>query len=532
MNLWWGQTIIDQLAAQGVEYFCLAPGFRSTPLVVAASKYKPFVHFDERGLGFHALGAAKATGKPVCIIVTSGTAVGNLMPAVMEADADGVPLILLTSDRPPNLRKTMANQTGDQVKIFGDHVRYFFDLPTPSEKVSEGFISTTIAEACSKALFPLKGPVQLNCPFSEPFLDEERGPSCTPVSVHHPKLAFDEGEVFADKLEQIEKGVIVLGRGADCPSAKALSKKLGWPIFADITSGCRKDSVPYYHHILKSHPELKPDAILHLGGPVVSKVLLGWMQNVIHVSEDPRRCDPHHLANTRVICPPEEFCEKVLPHLYQKPQEWKQEIEGISGEIHDQILLDTFSEPGITKTLLDFANPKTALFLGNSMPIRDADMFFFPESEVGPIFANRGLSGIDGNIATICGIAHKYPVIAVIGDQTFLHDLNSLAQLKKTKQDVKLIVINNGGGGIFSFVAIGERKDVLDPYFAAAHNLSFENAARLFDLPYRKIDSLEDLEAAMKKEGSLMIEALTNREENHKLHKEIDTRCLSFSTVS
>ncbi len=534
MNTAWGKTIIDQLVQQGVDYFCISPGFRSAPLSMAVAEHqgaKSFIHFDERGAAFHALGYAKATKKPAAVIVTSGTAVGNLMPAVMEAWASETPLFLLTCDRPAELRDTMANQTADQTKIFAQYVHYFCDLPSPTSQVPDRFLATTIGRAVSQC----KGPVHLNCPFREPLFDNTNSVPIPPTIYTHPKPVLSAPELWAKKLENIDKGVIVLGANANAPAAKELSEKLGWPILADIISSYREladeRAIPYYHHILQSHPNLKADAVLHLGDACVSKTLLNWMAdqpNLFHIAAHAKRCDPHHQVVKRVICPPNTFCKQVAPHIEKKQgayfQEWK--------ELSSLISIDPppSTEPGLIKTLESEAPSDHALFFGNSMPIRDADMFFFPKTPCGPIFANRGLSGIDGNIATCAGIAETQSVIALIGDQTFLHDLNSLAQLKKTKYPVKLIVVNNGGGGIFSFLPI--EKEALNTYFAAAHNLELKSAAQLFGFNYCK--SLAEL---LESKTSCIIEIVTNREENRALHEQIDQQakdklCTSFSTVS
>ncbi|MBS0628989.1 MAG: 2-succinyl-5-enolpyruvyl-6-hydroxy-3-cyclohexene-1-carboxylic-acid synthase [Verrucomicrobia bacterium] len=537
----WGKTIVDQLVQQGVTYFCLSPGSRSTPLTMAVAEnpdVTSFVHFDERGSAFHALGYAKASGKPAAVIVTSGTALGNLLPAIMEAKYAHVPLIILTSDRPAELRDVMANQTCDQIKIFADSVNYFFDLPTPTTKLPEQFLATTIAQLVSQSTYPIKGPVQLNCPFAEPFFNEApaQAKSLIAPSYTMPEVTLNESQIekWSSTLGEIEKGVIILGANGSCKAVDLLAEKLGWPIFADINSSHRHLAsphvVPYYHHIIKSLPELKVDAVLHFGDALVSKFVMLWeaqQERVIHVAPHANRCDPLHCVTDRVICEPQFFCEKVSQSLENR-KGW------FDYSISPEIDTDILTEPSIFKEL---ENHPTALFIANSMPIRDGEMFFFPKKPRGPIFANRGLSGIDGNIATCAGIAHHMPLIAVIGDQTFLHDLNSLAQLKKTKHPVKLIVVNNGGGGIFSFIAIGERKDLLDTYFAAAHQWQFEKAAELFGLPYCTPLTPAELGEALKTEDSCLIEIKTNRQENLALHKQIDNQvknqlCSSFCTAS
>lgn len=544
LNETWGKTLIDQLVKQGVDYFCIAPGSRSTPLTLAVAenpKANSFIHFDERGAAFHALGYAKASKRPAAVIVTSGTAVGNLMPAVMEASAAQIPLIVLTCDRPPELRDTMANQTTDQIKIFGDYIRYFFDLPIPHQELPENFLSTTIGQAVTRSLFPIQGPIQLNCPFPEPFFSGENTTplSCLPTNYFVPKQTLENPKKWAQELGKTEKGVLVLGGNANAPEAKDFAEKLQWPILPDILSSQRElgkeKAISHYHHILKSLPELRANVVLHLGDPPVSKILLQWMasaKRLIHVAQHPKRCDPHHSVSDRIICEPSTFCKQLIDLLPQREKNWVAMWKHLSSVAQETCTFPLLSEPGVMQCLEKMAKPNIALFFGNSMPIRDADMFFFPSKPCGPILGNRGLSGIDGNIATVAGIAHHMPVIAVMGDQTVLHDLNSLAQLKKTKHRVKLIIINNGGGGIFSFLDIGKRKDVLDPYFAATHERKFSHAAQMFDLSYALATHPETITQDFD-----VIEVPTNRGENLALHQEIDQKikdalCSSFSMVS
>lgn len=545
----WGSALIQELIDQGVDYFCLSPGFRSSPLALAAAqnpKARSFVHYDERGMAFHALGYAKVTKKPVAIIVTSGSAVGNLMPALMEAYHNCVSLVLLTSDRPHELRDTKANQTADQIKIFGDYVHHFVDLPRPQAHLPDRFLTTTIAQSVSRSLYPIKGPVQINCPFNEPFFDETEGAAFSDSPIHYfqPTLQLNENasHSLVSIIESCEKGVIIAGENAK--GLEKLVQRLRWPLLADVTSFCRHLSLPYYHHLIKSAPELRADLILHLGGPFVSKELLHWMSkqkaaSIIHVSENPKRCDPMHIVTEKVICPTEVFCETIEPLISQKSDDWLIYWQELSKKIEKELLTqineqETLTEPGITKIVEELAPDDQALFFGNSMPIRDADMFFFPK-HAPLIFANRGLSGIDGHIATIAGIAQHQRVIAIIGDQTCLHDLNSLAQLQKVKHPVKLIVINNKGGGIFSFVAINLKQEALESHFVAAHEYTFEKAAKLFHIPYCQLRSKKELKYALEKPGVALIEISTTRTENLHLHQQLDQKassCLSSCMVS
>lgn len=538
------RELIEQLIQQGVTYFCLAPGFRSTPLVLALAEHpsaEVFVHFDERGLGFHALGYAKATRKAAALIVTSGTAVGNLYPAVMEASSCNLPLLILTADRPADLREVGANQTCDQVKFFGNYVRFSFDLPAPSEFLPDRFLATTVAHAlfCAK-----DGPVHLNCAFPEPFWKNRNVPfipespciyDCTNSSISLPIL-----EKWKNLLDRAEKGLIVVGElHSTQPHTPLLelAEKLQWPILGDILSGLRTlgtqaATIRYWEEILQNEAALSADVILHIGGRYVSKKLLECMKApVLHISSHVQRCDPKHQVTNRLICDPLQFCEQILPHLDQRTHNWLSQWKNWEKEV--ETALWTFfseesplTEPGLFRMLPDSF---PALFIGNSMPIRDANRFFFPKGITGPIFANRGLSGIDGNIATCTGIAATTPLIAIMGDQTALHDLNSLALLPKCTYPLTLVILNNGGGGIFSLLALPQKEHIIETCFAGAHAYTFEKAAALFDIPYACVQQTSQILPFLGK--TALIEVITNRKENAALHRAIET-CLSSYTVS
>lgn len=545
-NNQWAHLIIEFLYQQKVEYFCISPGSRSTALTLALASHphaKTFVHFDERGAAFHALGYAKATGKPAAVIVTSGTAVANLFPAVMEASLSHVPLILLTADRPPELRDVGANQTVDQVKLFGQYVRFAVDLPCPSSATTSPYLASTIAQSVFMSMHSPKGPVHLNCMFREPLFSEkeiEQTFRSTPqYNLSSPQPHDALLEKWAKSLSEYEKGVIVLGSlppNTQFASIEKLSKNLGWPIFPDIFSGFRtsKSAIAHYELILKSLPEMRADTILHLGDRLVSKTLLEWLQKVkteryFQVLDIPFRSDPFHLTTDRIQCDPVLFCTSILPHLEEKDSAWMDEWTFYDKKTR-AIVTDFFenteriSEPSLFFYLQNALGKEAALFLGNSMPVRDAQLFL-GQKEGGPILGNRGVSGIDGNIATSVGIAQglQMPVVSVIGDLATLHDLNSMAQMKKADYPVILIVVNNQGGGIFSFLPVARKQDVFEEFFAASHTLSFEMAAKLFDLPYLNIQNGSALTEFLQRplHTSCIIEVNTNRQENFLLHQQL-----------
>lgn len=515
--------MIDQLIQQGIDRFCIAPGSRNTPLVVAAAEHpnaKTIVHYDERGLGFYALGYGKGAKKPAAVITTSGTAAGNLLPSVMEAYHSAIPMLLLTTDRPAELRDCGANQTTDQIKIFSHFVRWQADLPPV---LTENYFRSTTAQAVFHSMQNPSGPVQLNCQFREPlYAPIPPIPSGTPVRFAPSRL------VPPPTRTQAKQGVILIGdTGSDPRPILELAARLQWPVFADILSNARlhpsREQIRHFDWILKTDPGLKPDFILHFGKRFASKKILDWTPS-LHVSAIPFLQDPNRQLLGRLQCDIEPFCETFTaatdPLWLSQWKKLDEEIDAISEE---QFRAESpLTEAHAMRSLTEILPEGRALFLANGMPIRDADHFLFPKQCLG-FFGNRGLSGIDGNIATAAGISDGLgaPVIAFLGDQTCLHDLNSLPILKKTSYPVVLIASNNFGSGIFSHLPISEWPQ-FETYMAASHSWRFEDAARMFDLPYLPFEQVSF-------DRSALVELFTKREENYRFQKEFLSACLMVS---
>ncbi|MDJ0652227.1 MAG: 2-succinyl-5-enolpyruvyl-6-hydroxy-3-cyclohexene-1-carboxylic-acid synthase [Simkaniaceae bacterium] len=559
LNELWSKSIIKELIHHGVRTFCIAPGSRSTPLTLAAANHplaETMIHYDERGLAFHALGYAKGSKRPVALIVTSGSAVGNLLPAIMEAYHDHIPLVLLTADRPPELRDTGANQATDQTKIFQNFVHWDCDFPCPDPKISRAFIGTTVAQGISHALSEPKGPVHFNCMFRKPLheIGKTLPPSLhssndsvhsakTRVFIGKPRIDEKTFEPIAQELAKYEKGIILVSgteQLQDCEKIYALSHLLQWPIFPDILSPIRNHGwssgrVAYYDLIIQAigtHEAFAPDALLQVGDRFVSSKLMDWIaiqkpKAYCHVASHIQRKDPTHSVTHRVATDPEDFIHKLVNCLSQHPQSkwvetWR-ELDHLSKKVIASYFKEhsSLSEPFLFHTLMTQGSPSTLFFFSNSMCIRNGDAFFSPEESIGTIYGNRGLSGIDGTIATIAGLAKGSgkPVIACIGDLAFLHDINSLPLLKNLP--VKLIVINNNGGDLFFFLPIRERKDVFKTYFVAPHNFSFENVGSVFGMDYENPQTIEDLQEALSSSKSKIIEVKTQPNENQKIHQAI-----------
>lgn len=568
-NTLWGALIVEELIRNGVLTFVISPGSRSTPLTVAAARNpraKCIVHFDERGAAFFAAGFAKAAIHRCALICTSGTAVANYLPALVEAAQSRIPLIVLTADRPPELIDTGANQTINQTGIFGQYVRWSHTLPCPDASIPVEVILTTVDQAVCRARHEPAGPVHLNCPFREPLVSstppdsrialptqlETWSQNSRPYTeyLERPSFPIDsyaEGRC-AKIIQGARRGLVLLG-GAPYGFGASLDSgwlsRVRWPVWADITSGRRADPnvpamIPYYDQALlspKVRKRLAPDVVLHIGGSMTSKRVLEFLrdfppEHYIRVVDHPLRDDPSHRVTVRVVVDAyQAFLERLPAPKWVGARRWLHEqLEAgrIAGRAVDAALKKSrsLSEPETVRLVASKTRSSDAIFLGNSMPVRDFDMFAYGGA-CANIVANRGASGIDGNIATAAGFSHarKSRVVAVIGDLAALHDLNSLALLKQKGVHVTLVVLNNDGGGIFQFLPIAEHKDVFEDYFGTPHGLRLKDAAQMFGLDYAQPGSRREfiaaLEAGRRLKRSSLIEVITDREDNLRLHRKI-----------
>ena len=541
----YSDLIITELVKSGVRSFCVAPGSRSSSLILSAANHpltKTHTHFDERGLGFFALGLAQAKKSAVAIIVTSGTALGNLYPAVMEAKMTCTPLIVITADRPFELQDCGANQTVDQIKFFGDFVTHFVNLPPSIE--NEDYLKSTLDYAAQK-----KGPVQINIMQQEPFLKHEptKRSSTAPTQFVFGKTHLDtpDKQEFADLFNEQDNGIITCGNGFsqdECDSIFALSEKLNWPMIIDIASSARSKQhehiIPYASLLFKqSLNELSPKMVLHFGDRMVSKDLLKWQENlsentvIAQVSEAQGDSDPSHRVTHRVHLSPENFCTAITPHIEQKENEnmldlLKDKSRQVSSTLHrlenDAPLNETFFFSKLSRKLCE----NNALFLGNSLVIRAADHALYPKEAIGPIFTNRGCSGIDGNIATMAGVCTGLdtPLIGIIGDQTFLHDLNSLPLIKKLP--IQLVIINNQGGRIFEHLPIAEDTESCTKYLVNEALYPMECAGQLFDIPYSIAKNSDEFFELFEKEqkGASIIELAIDPAQSFSSYQDLITQ--------
>lgn len=575
LNQYWAQLIIEELIRCGVTYICIGPGSRSTPLVIAAARHsgiQTFIGHDERSVGFHALGYAKATRSPAAIITTSGTAVANLYPAVVEASADGVPMIILTADRPPELIDTGANQAIRQDRFFGTYVRWHTDFPCPNNDISPAMVLTTVDQAVYRSKMGSPGPVHLNCRYREPL-----EPSIYPVAAEYtskiqawldgeapfttysiPKQIVSEDliQTVTELVKTTERGMIVIGQlnsDAQKQSVYDFARRTGWPTCADISSGLRFSGLPlhlirYYDQQLLTeqfNKDVKPAVVLHFGGRTTSKRIWEYFnqnrpQRYIVIKETPDRYDPAHYVTDHLQTDVSDFCQHLSAKLGPlKTNQFASIFQTKALQVDtviDKLVQDTnaLTEPFISRAISEAIPEATGLFLSNSMPVRDMDLYAKTIDKSIMVGTNRGVSGIDGILSTATGFAvgHHKMLTLVIGDLAMLHDLNALSLLLKIRIPIVIVVINNQGGGIFDFLPISQYPDVFEPYFVTPHEFHFKGACESFKVPYVKADTkdifTEQYLLAVTQKITTVIEVFTRRQDNFDLRKQMKNRILQL----
>ncbi|MGL5201101.1 MAG: 2-succinyl-5-enolpyruvyl-6-hydroxy-3-cyclohexene-1-carboxylic-acid synthase [Aeromonas veronii] len=521
----WSSLLLEELFRLGVRDIALAPGSRSAPLTMAAAAHHGFrrhLHFDERGLGFMALGLAKGSNRPVAVIMTSGTAVANLWPAVAEAQLTGVPLIILSADRPHELIDNGANQAIDQQGIFGRYPVYQQNLPSPTPTITAAFVLSSVDQALAKqALTP--GVVHFNCMYPEPLYPGEHyqdfsdylAPLGDWLNSQTPWSPWQQSEPTCPPQAEWEnfrqkRGIVVAGRIADpkqAQAAAALAEQLGWPLLADLQSQIRFDSRNLIHmDMALNDPEFvaelgRAEVLLQFGARLVSKRLGQFIkhhswQDYWLVDPQPARLDPDYRLRNRLLCSASAFAA-AHPVTTQAPWHTLAELQHNASQ-QIAAACEHFSELGVCHRLNSLIEGQ--LFVGNSMPARLMDML--GETGKGPsrVMTNRGASGIDGLIATAYGFAQSIeqdsdePTTLLLGDLSALHDLNSFALLSKASRPLVVILLNNDGGSIFRMLPVPTEGELLESYYRLPHGLSFEHAAAMFGLGYRAPTTLLEFE--------------------------------------
>ncbi len=561
-------AFVEELARCGLRHAVLSPGSRSTPLAVALWRQPEIdvsVIVDERSAGFFALGAAQASRSPVAILCTSGTAAANLHPAICEADHSAIPLIALTADRPPELRGIGAGQTIDQLKLYGDSVRWFSEVGTHA--ADDGGLlhyRSTACRAVAKARGePRPGPVHLNLAWREPLAPvsdegavtatdplalEGRGErpltAVTPYDAEPSQFLLDE---VAGHIGESRSGVIVAGRQLDPELREPLARLAavaGMPTLAEPTSQLRcgphdrSHVVTTYDLLLRNEGFAKrvaPDLVLRFGEMPTSKPLRAWLASsgADQIVVDPVSGwnEPTRRAAALLRADPTELAagwaarlgeEKEVPSVWLDAERAAQ--KAIEAELGAQ---EAPTEPGLQLALGDAHQDGDLVYTASSMPIRDQEAFL-PSDDADVLFlSNRGANGIDGLISSGIGAAHATgrPTTIITGDLGLLHDIGGLATLRDVSTPVRIVVIDNDGGGIFHFLPQESalKNDEFEALLGTPRGVSVAKAADLFGLPHRRIDSLADLSDSLAA-GTGLIEIPVDRQANVDLHRRLGDR--------
>lgn len=523
INTHFSHILFASLKEVGISDIFMAPGSRSCPLSLAAHHYAAnfYTHFDERALAFMAIGFIKQHKKPACVITTSGTACGNLMPAVMEAYNQKLPLILITADRPQELQFKGSHQTIKQFDIFKDFVTLSlnFDAPTLS-----GFNEKSLGSYLSYVAYQSQnGPIHLNIPLHEPLFDQSVDfPHDVEFRKEIPHLDdFD----FSDKI-----GFIILGENAVNSLEEALffeklSLHLDAPILADITSGYRDYDLKmiYYYPLFIDELEIKPDFLLHFGTKITSKALENFIKKneatYVHFDDSTSLYDPYHKITFTVRNAKNTWVPLLEKYMNQKGfNAYFEMLNKLTSQtIADFCTSYPSSEEALYINIVNkYACNGMQIFIGNSLPIRHMDNFYFPKYSMSQIFSQRGVAGIDGLIATACGLStNKKLTLAFLGDLSSLYDINSLSLISENKLPLSIIIFNNHGGGIFSHLPIAHQTPLFDKIMATRHNFYFSELAKGFNLDYQMISSIEEFEDFLKNpQTCCIIEIITSSNGN------------------
>ncbi|MFB5088014.1 2-succinyl-5-enolpyruvyl-6-hydroxy-3-cyclohexene-1-carboxylic-acid synthase [Psychrobacillus sp. PGGUH221] len=544
---------VETVKQSGVKDVVICPGSRSTPLAYGFAKSEGFEFYrqiDERSAAFFALGIAKAKKSPVVLLCTSGTAAANFFPAIVEAYYARIPLLVITADRPHELREVGAPQAIDQIHLFGKHVKWTVDFPIPeADEESLPFIERHIQRAIttSKA-FPM-GPVHINVPFREPLLiNMEQQQPLTQISQSEvgqlvPSQQFISW--YKDQLQKEDKGLFIVGDSL--PTTEGFwefARTVQWPVLADPLSNLRS-SVPedcmhlcidQYDALLKDNSFKKyaaPNIVIRFGAQPVSKPLTQFLKackpNVfIAVDESSVFRDSLHIVTQHVQVGAATLwnpIEEKQASTYLK--DWSK-ANDIATK-HVQAYLETEEDEGaLAATLFEVLSDGDFLFASSSMPIRDVDTFYNKTTKDIQIYANRGTNGIDGVVSTALGVyaATKRPGYLLIGDLAFLHDVNGLIVSRFQKTDLTVVVMNNDGGGIFSYLPQSTETNYFEHLFGTPTGLKFSHIAAMYDAQYDAVHTKEDFHKVLseqKRKDIRIIEVFTNRQVNTETHRKLWT---------
>ncbi|MBO0714269.1 MAG: 2-succinyl-5-enolpyruvyl-6-hydroxy-3-cyclohexene-1-carboxylic-acid synthase, partial [Acidimicrobiales bacterium] len=537
-NTAFARCLVDEWRRGGVTDGVLSPGSRSAPLALALAEHGQMavhVHLDERSASFFALGLAKASGRPAVLLCTSGTAAANFHPAVLEASHGRVPMIVCTADRPPELREVGEAQTIDQTRLYGTAVRWYAEAEAPSRQRGEAaevaIWRSLAARALAEALGPPAGPVHLNLPFREPLVPS--GPARPPFDlggrpgtkpfVHRPGAShLADGETVDDLTRRVagtRRGALVAGWGLSPVAADAverLAKAAGWPILADPLSGLRRGplAVSTYDALSRIEAvrdELQPDLVIRVGAPLTSRQAMTWLARSPTVTVDPQRSwsDPARASDLMPEVEPGPLLDAVAGRLAPAgtapgPTAWLSRWMQAERAARDAIdaALDAWAEPfegRVARDLMACLPDGTGLAVASSMPVRDLETFAAGRNGV-TVVANRGVNGIDGFVSTVLGMAasRTWPVtVALLGDLCLLHDANGLLGANGRGLDAVLVVLDNHGGGIFSFLPQARLPAHFEELFGTPQEVDLRALCALHGVPVTEVDRADALATAV-----------------------------------
>jgi 2-succinyl-5-enolpyruvyl-6-hydroxy-3-cyclohexene-1-carboxylate synthase len=551
-------VFVDELVRGGVTHLCLSPGSRSAPLVLAAARHPGMtvhVHLDERSAAFVALGIGRASGRPAAVACTSGTAVANWLPAVLEASAGRVPLLLLSADRPPELHRTGANQAVDQVKVFGEAVRLFVDAGVPQAHPGAGRYWRSLgARAVAATLSPPAGPVHVNLPLREPLLPSgapvDLGPDADGRPDRRRWESLSGGQVvpaatdvrtLTRLVDSVERGAVLAGSvsGRPSPALARFASVAGWPLIADALSGRRRPgealtaAIPLLGDI-RFREEHVPDLVVQVGGAPVSRpalALAASARRLVILDPDGIHPDPARGAEWTLRCDPDALLDAVCDGLQPRPRTaWRSSWEDADGRARAAVdtLLDGWaapSEPRVARDLAALLPDGAVLVAASSMPVRDLDAMMVPRTGL-RVIANRGASGIDGTISTAVGAAAgaAAPVTALLGDLAFLHDAGALLWNARSGPGLVLVVVDNGGGGIFAMLPQSRLEAGERALFETPHHVDIAAVAAAAGVAVTEVTAAADLREAVlarPAHGISVVLVRTDRDDNAARHGQL-----------
>ena len=552
-------NFVDELARNGLKHVVISPGSRSTPLALTFTEHgdiQEWIHFDERSSAFLALGMAKSTQAPVALLCTSGPAAANYYPAIVEAYYSRVPLIVLTADRPHELRDNGSPQAIDQLKMYGDYVHYFHEMAIPEATPSLiNYARRQAARAYGEAKATQAGPVHLNFPFRDPLIPDfsldnlwgSREKTYVNAMVGRETLADEQIDQLIQDLAPYQKGVIVCGElpaDTNVEAIHQLAEQWNVPIFADVLSHVRHGEtvndhvISTYDAILKNETvaaKLQPDWIIRFGAMPVSKPYLKWIQanhlkKHIVVDEASGYREPASIETTMVYSQPNRLVEQLVntPNKLSGDSDWmnqwKQMNDMAQKEIRTTVNDEQLTEGKVAYELTEAVQPNDVIFVGNSMPIRDLDTFSLTRKENIRIHGNRGANGIDGLIATATGFAATGKSVTLfLGDLSLLHDYTALLIARKHQLNIRVVVVNNNGGGIFSFLPQRTEANHFETLFGTPFDPPIDKLADAVGYTFHQPTTASELQEILKRpnKGLELIEVVTDRDENVHMHRDL-----------